>query len=118
MKPWARSVSYPVLITSQPRSRAVLSGANATSMLPQASAIRWLAGGFLTQSNLVPQATNTSLTITNAQLTGAGNYSFVATNLFGAVTSAPAILFVYTNAAQLAAQLAGPASFRERPVSV
>ena len=50
-----------------------------------------------------------SLTLTNVQLSNAGSYSFVATNLFGSVTSSPAILFVYTNTAQLAGQLTGPA---------
>jgi len=41
------------------------------------------------------RATNTTLTIANAQLTNAGNYMVTVTNLYGATNSVPAVLTVY-----------------------
>src|SRR4030095_11677755 len=40
----------------------------------------------------IPGATNTSLTMTNLQITNAGIYTLVVTNLSGSVTSSPAAL--------------------------
>ncbi len=44
---------------------------------------------------LIPGATNTSLTITNAQAPDQGGYSVIASNQFGAATSTVATLTVY-----------------------
>jgi sugar lactone lactonase YvrE len=45
-------------------------------------------------TNLLANATNASLALTNVQLTNAGSYSLIVSNSAGSVTSAPAILLV------------------------
>jgi hypothetical protein len=47
----------------------------------------------------ISSATNSSLSLTNVQLTDAGPYRLVITNFFGSVTSTPALLQVYASAA-------------------
>jgi hypothetical protein len=65
---------------------------------------RWFFNG----TNLLAGATNTALLLPNVQAGNAGTYLVVATNVFGAVTSAPATLTL-TNTAPL---------FRTQPDSV
>lgn len=61
-------------------------------------------------------ATNTSLSLTNVQLTSAGNYTLVASNAtFGAITSAPAILTVNPRPS-LGASLVARYNFDAAPV--
>ena len=56
---------------------------------------RW----FFNQTNLLASGTNSFLSLTNVQLTNAGNYSVIVTNWFNGVTSTPpASLIVYTDA--------------------
>jgi hypothetical protein len=108
----ARYNSFPFWFTAQPKSQAVPVGSNVTFSVSTDGGLATNRCWFLNQSNLIASTvgTNSSLSLTNVQLTDSGIYSVVVTNLFGAVTSAPAILFVYTNTAQLAAQLAAPAN--------
>ena len=84
-------------ISSQPTNVIVAVGKNATF------AVR--AGGssisyqwFFDQTNPVPDAVNSSLTLTNVQPFDAGDYSVLVTNSAGSVTSQPASLAVFTNA--------------------
>jgi hypothetical protein len=49
---------------------------------------------YFNATNVVPNATGMNLTISNAQLSDAGAYSVVITNVGGSVTSAPATLLV------------------------
>lgn len=49
---------------------------------------------YFNDTNAIPGATNASLTLTNLQLTNAGNYSVTITNLYGSATSADAALTV------------------------
>lgn len=49
---------------------------------------------YFNDTNAIAGATNASLTLTNLQLTNAGNYSVAITNLYGSVTSADAALTV------------------------
>jgi len=49
---------------------------------------------YFNDTNAIAGATNASLTLTNLQLTNAGNYSVTITNLYGTVTSADAALTV------------------------
>jgi len=49
---------------------------------------------YFNDTNLIAGATNASLTLTNLQLTNAGNYSVTVTNLYGPATSADAMLTV------------------------
>ena len=45
-------------------------------------------------TNQIPNATNSSLTLTNLQFTNAGSYSVIVTNSFGSITSNPANLSI------------------------
>ena len=47
-------------------------------------------------TNAIPGATNSTLTLTNVQTTNAGNYSVTVTNLYGSATSYDAALQVFT----------------------
>jgi hypothetical protein len=49
---------------------------------------------YFNDTNLIVGATNASLTLTNLQLTNAGNYSVAVTNAYGSATSADAMLTV------------------------
>jgi alpha-tubulin suppressor-like RCC1 family protein len=83
----------PVAFLSQPLSQTIYKGSNVTftaACLGIAPIIyQWLLNG-----TNVSNATNTSLNITAAQFTDAGNYQLVASNSFGMVTSAVAVLTV------------------------
>lgn len=86
-------------IVSQPTNRIVAAGSNATVAVttlwsPAITNYQW----YFNETTLLPGATNASLTLTNVQLTDAGVYSVVVTNVIGAVTSALASLVVYTDA--------------------
>ncbi len=85
----------PPVIVASPASLAVASGATvdfqvaATGWPPLV--YQWLFNG----TNAIAGATNTVLSLTNVQLTQAGAYSVAVSNLYGAVTSAPALLQVF-----------------------
>jgi hypothetical protein len=49
---------------------------------------------YFNDTNLITGATNSSLTLTNLQMTNAGSYSVTVTNLYGPATSADAMLTV------------------------
>ncbi|HEY4414914.1 MAG TPA: immunoglobulin domain-containing protein [Verrucomicrobiae bacterium] len=70
-----------------PGSTISLNGAAASS---QAVSYQWYFGG--TQ---IPGATSTNLTLTNISVSNSGNYSLVASNIFGASTSIVATVTVY-----------------------
>jgi len=84
--------SSPV-ITTQPTSTSVILGATATFTVGAYStpspAYQWLFN-----SNTIPGATGTTLTINNAQATNAGYYSVVITNIVGSTNSFSALLTV------------------------
>jgi hypothetical protein len=101
----------PPWIIAQPTNRIVQVGSNATF----AVGVAWTNGMSyqwyfnqpnapgntnisLSFTNALAGGTNESLTLTNVQLTDAGFYSVIVTNITGAVTSAPASSMVYTNA--------------------
>ena len=105
----ARSTSVPIWISAQSKSRAVPLGSNATFSVSTGGGLPASYQWFFNQTNLLASITN-YLSLTNVQFSDVGNYSVVVTNLISGVTSAPAILFVYTNSAQLAAQIATPVS--------
>src|ERR1041384_1412149 len=55
--------------------------------------IQWMLNG-----NPLADRTNSVVTVTNAQLTDAGNYFVLVTNVYGAATSSVAVLTVNTQA--------------------
>ncbi|MDD5139381.1 MAG: immunoglobulin domain-containing protein [Verrucomicrobiales bacterium] len=99
----------PVSFYPQPKSQAAPVGSDVTFSASIGGGLpldyRWLFDQTNLPASYDNQAGSVSLLLTNVQLTDAGNYSVVVTNLFNAVTSAPALLFVYTNINQLVPQL-------------
>ena len=83
-------------ITNQPSPVAVIVSDNATFNVTAGGTAPLAYQWRLNTTTNILDATNSSLTITNAQATDAGNYSVIVTNPFGSVTSAPAYLNVVT----------------------
>ena len=88
------AVVAPPAITNQPATAVVNAGATAGFSVGATGsptlAYQWQING----TNL-PGATLASLTLTNVQLTNAGNYTVTVTNSYGAVTSSIASLTVH-----------------------
>jgi hypothetical protein len=84
----------PPQITSQPQDMTVVVGGTASFAVAAsgkpAPGYFWLFNG----TNVVPGATATMLTLSGVGRTQAGSYCAVVTNVYGAVTSAPALLVV------------------------
>jgi RHS repeat-associated protein len=86
----------PPVITAQPTSQTVVQGNNVTFSVGVSSSstiplsYQWDFNG----TNFLAGAINASLTLTNAQLTNAGIYSVVVTNVFGSATSSNVVLTV------------------------
>ena len=88
-------VWQPPVITNQPVGLTNLVSSNVTfSVTVGGTALLSYQWYFNTNTALL-NATNTSLSLTNIQLTNAGTYSVVVTNVAGAVTSSPALLGVW-----------------------
>ncbi len=81
-------------ITGQPQNQSVTQGQNATfTVMADGDATLYYQWYFNTNTVLA-NATNTTLTITNAQYTNAGAYFVRVTNAVGSITSAAATLTV------------------------
>jgi hypothetical protein len=85
--------NIPPTITVQPTNQTVGVGSTVTNAVTATGTLplsyQWLNG-----TNLVNDATNNLLIITNAQTTDSGNYTVIVTNFGGSVTSSVAILTV------------------------
>lgn len=81
-------------ITTQPSSQGVIVSNNATFSVVATGTAPLRYQWYFSTNSAFANATNTSLTITNAQFTNAGFYSVVVTNNYGAVTSSFAQLTV------------------------
>jgi hypothetical protein len=93
------SESIPPWI-SQPANQYVQAGSNATfSVEAGGSPLTYQWYFQVGLSNAIYGATNSSLTITNAQPANWGRYSVVVSNPYGSVASSQAWLLVYSNAA-------------------
>jgi hypothetical protein len=108
------SVSAPPVIVASPASLAVGVGATANFQVAATGSPRPVYQWVFNGTTAIAGATSSVLSLTNVQLTQAGTYSVTATNLYGAVTSAPAMLqvipsgIVLTNSeAALRAAMAG-----------
>jgi hypothetical protein len=87
--------SAPFLITAQPASQVVAAGSDATFMVTASPAgsgfgYQWL----FNCTNVIPDATNASLALSNVQVASAGLYSARISNLFGCILSSNATLSV------------------------
>jgi uncharacterized repeat protein (TIGR03803 family) len=87
------NLSAPLSLTQQPDDHSVSLGANATFQVTAYGAPP-LGYQWRFNDQALSNATNPSLTITNVQLTNAGAYTVVVTNLAGSVTSRVATLQV------------------------
>ena len=90
----ALTVWAPPAITTQPLSRTNITGSDTTFNVIAAGtaplSYQWQFGG-----NNIPGATTSSLTLNNVQLSDAGDYSVVVTNVAGTLASASATLTVW-----------------------
>jgi hypothetical protein len=86
--------SLPV-ITSQPTNQTVVVGQTATFSVTAIGttpfSYQWYFNG---TNNPIAGATNATLTLSNVQLTNAGNYAVTVTNLYGSTNSSNAMLTV------------------------
>jgi endonuclease/exonuclease/phosphatase family metal-dependent hydrolase len=87
----------PPAITTQPQSQSVLAGQTATFSVAATGTPPLNYQWFFSGTNIAGAATN-PFTLANVQLTNAGNYSVVITNIAGSVTSsAPSLTVLFTN---------------------
>jgi hypothetical protein len=84
----------PPSIVGQPANQSTIVGSSATFTVLAAGSLplsyQWSFNG----TNVINGATASSLTISNAQFTDAGNYSVTVTNAYGSATSSNALLTV------------------------
>ena len=88
-----KCVPVPIVIT-QPVNQNVPAGSNATFSVSAGGSLP-LAYQWLFAGTNIAWATNSSLTITNAQLTNDGIYAVVITNSYGTALSSNAVLQVH-----------------------
>ncbi len=81
----------PPVIDSQPTNQTVTVGGTALFSVT-ASGTPPLSYQWSFNGTDLPEATNAMLTLTNAQVSQAGNYSVLVTNLFGSILSSNAVL--------------------------
>jgi endonuclease/exonuclease/phosphatase family metal-dependent hydrolase len=87
----------PPAITTQPQNQSVLAGQTATFSVGATGTPLLNYQWFFSGTNIAGATTN-PFTLANVQLTNAGNYSVVITNIAGSVTSSAASLTVlFTN---------------------
>jgi uncharacterized repeat protein (TIGR03803 family) len=84
----------PPVITKSPASQTVEQGTTISFTSVTSSIGRPLFQWFFNGSDAITLGTNSFLRLTNVQFANIGSYTVVATNTFGAVTSAPAMLNV------------------------
>ena len=87
------SVYVAPAITNQPQNQGVLVGSNAIFTVG-ASGTAPLFYQWQFNTTNITLATNTSYTVSNAQLTNEGNYSVIVSNVVGSITSSNAVLTV------------------------
>ncbi len=105
------TVWVPPTISSQPQSTTNLTGAN-VNLSVTAGGTSPLSYQWLFNNAIVAGASSSSLTLSNAQLSSAGSYSVIITNVGGAITSTVAtvtmwVLPTITNAPLSRTNLAG-----------
>ena len=83
----------PPLITTQPTNQTMTEGGNVTFSVTASGTLplsyQWSFNG-----TNIAEATNTTLTLTNVQVSQAGNYTVLVTNAYGSILSSNAFLTV------------------------
>ena len=109
---WASVLGNPLAFATQPSNQLAYVGQTVTfTTLVQSSQplnYQWYRG-----NNLLTDQTNAALTLSDVQLADAGQYSVIASNALGAVTSAAVTLTVQT----VSVTISGPASIPIGPGS-
>ena len=85
--------AMPPTIVTQPTNQAVVIGGTATFSVTAGGTAPLYYQWAFNETN-IPGATYTTLTLTNVQVSQAGNYTVLVTNLFGSVLSSNAMLTV------------------------
>jgi hypothetical protein len=88
------TVQAPPVITSQPTNQTVAAGGTASFTVTASGTPSLSYQWYFNTNSLLLGATNTTLTLSNAQLVNQGYYSVRVTNLFGSATSTNALLIV------------------------
>ena len=99
-------------IKTNPVSQTALPGDNTTFNVAASGTAPLRYQWWFNQTNSLPSATNSTLTLTNVQLTNVGSYSVVVTNTLGAITSNPALLMADPTFVKLGTASPGALSFR------
>lgn len=86
--------SLAPVITVQPTNQAVNAGVTVSFKVVAAGALPLNYQWYFNGTNIMAGATNATLTLTNVQLTNAGDYVVAVTNMYGMVVSTNAILVV------------------------
>ena len=84
----------PPSVTTDPQNQTVLVGQNASFNVLASGTLPLSYQWYYNTNTVVTNATGSSLTVTNAQLTDAGGYSVIVSNAYGLATSAVAQLTV------------------------
>jgi hypothetical protein len=92
-RPTAMWIEVPAIQTS-PRTQTAEAGSAVGLGVEVSGALPLFYQWYLNSTHLISGCTNTELDLTSLQLSQSGAYTVVATNAFGAVTSAPAMLNV------------------------
>jgi len=92
-------VTNPPAIFSQPQSQTVLEGGSVSFSAPAIGAN--LAYSWQLNNVPITGATNSTFILSSADITDVGSYTVVVSNLYGSVTSSPAVLIVTTPTPQL-----------------
>ncbi len=82
----------PINISAQPTNSAVVLGADATFSVTASSSYPLGYQWFYNQTNLLVDATNSQLVVSNVQASDLGNYSVVLSNVYETASSAAASL--------------------------
>jgi len=99
-------------IKTNPVSQTALPGNNITFNVAAGGTAPLRYQWWFNQTNSLPSATNSTLTLTNVQLTNAGSYFVVVTNTLGSITSNPALLMADPAFVKLGTASPGTLSFR------
>jgi pectate lyase len=88
------SSPVPPAITTQPTNQIVTEGESTTFSVVASGTAPFAYQWYFNTNTALPDATNASLTISNAQFSDAGAYSVIVTNAYGAETSSVVTLTV------------------------
>ena len=91
------TIPDPPSIITQPQDQTVLPGASASFSVVAGGSEPLIYQWYFNTTTPVPNANDSTLTLTNIQPSAAGSYSVIVSNLAGVATSSNAVLTVNTN---------------------